>query len=156
MATDSTFSSGIIKNDSSLVDTFRVVSGLTGGTKYFWRVRGGNTGGWGPYSSFRRFSVLMAGIADGLGAPTTYALYQNFPNPFNPTTVVSFQLPVTGNVRLVVCDLLGREVAVLVNERKEPGRYEVRFDAGGLSSGVVLYRITAGDFVQTYRMLLLR
>jgi hypothetical protein len=74
----------------------------------------------------------------------------------NPRTVVSYQLPLAGNVRLVACDLLGREVAVLVNERKESGRYEVGFDARGLSSGVYLYRLAAGVFVQTQRMQLLR
>ena len=89
-------------------------------------------------------------------APTSYELSQNFPNPFNPTTVIRYQLPVAGNVQLVIYDLLGREVAVLVNEKKEPGSYEVKFDGSGLSSGVYFYRIQAGDFVQTRRLLLLK
>jgi predicted GH43/DUF377 family glycosyl hydrolase len=90
------------------------------------------------------------------GLPTIFTLEQNYPNPFNPTTVVSFQLPVVSKVRLVVYDLLGREVAVLVNERKMPGRYELKFDASGLASGVYLYRLTVGSFVQTRKMIVLK
>ena len=66
--------------------------------------------------------------------PVEFALEQNYPNPFNPVTTISYQLPVTSLVRLVVYDMLGREVAVLVNERKAPGSYEVRFDASGLQA----------------------
>jgi hypothetical protein len=85
-----------------------------------------------------------------------FSLSQNFPNPFNSTTVVSYELPVASNVRISVFDMLGRMVAELVNERKTPGRYQVRFDGSGLASGVYLYRIQAGSFVQTKRLLLLR
>jgi len=92
-----------------------------------------------------------------------FELFQNFPNPFNPTTVVSYHLPAgqaglsaVSNVRLVVYDILGREVAVLVDERKVPGSYEVTFDGSSLSSGIYFYRITAGNFVQTRRMVVLK
>ena len=96
--------------------------------------------------------------------PATFALGQNYPNPFNPSTVVSFQLPSVSRVRLVVYDLLGREVAVLVNEKMEAGFHEVKFDGSNLASGVYLYRLQAGDpstgsgrsFVQTRKLLLLR
>jgi sialate O-acetylesterase len=98
--------------------------------------------------------------------PATFALEQNYPNPFNPATTIRYSvpsptgrdghLPVVRNVRLDVYDLLGREVAVLVNEKKEPGNYEVQFDGSGLSSGVYFYRMKAGDFVETKRLLLIR
>jgi spore coat protein H len=88
--------------------------------------------------------------------PEAFRLEQNFPNPFNPTTGVNYELPVTSDVRLVVYDILGREVAVLVNEKQGPGRYEVRFGASGLASGVYLYRLTAGGSIQTRKMLLVR
>ncbi len=88
--------------------------------------------------------------------PGAFVLEQNYPNPFNPVTTISYQLPVTSPVRLVVHDMLGREVALLVKEKKEPGNYEVRFDGSGLSSGVYLYQMQAGDFVQTRRLLLLK
>ncbi|HEX7573854.1 MAG TPA: T9SS type A sorting domain-containing protein [Bacteroidota bacterium] len=90
------------------------------------------------------------------GLPTIFTLEQNYPNPFNPTTVISFQQPVVSKARLVVYDLLGREVAVLVNERKMPGRYELKLDASGLASGVYLYRLTVGSFVQTRKMIVLK
>lgn len=85
-----------------------------------------------------------------------FTLHQNYPNPFNPTTVISYQLPVVSNVRLGVYDLLGREVTVLVNERREAGVHQVRFDRSGLSSGVYFYRLTAGSNVKTRNFLLLR
>ncbi len=83
-----------------------------------------------------------------------FALSQNYPNPFNPKTVVRSQLPVASEVKLAVYDLLGREIAVLVNERRSPGNYQDTFDGTGLASGVYLYRLTAGDFVQTRPMIL--
>ena len=69
--------------------------------------------------------------------------FQNYPNPFNPTTGVRYQVSEVSYVRLAVYDLLGREVAVLVNERKAPGKYELRFDGSSLASGVYVYRLTA-------------
>ncbi len=88
--------------------------------------------------------------------PAAFALEQNYPNPFNPSTTIRFQLQAAGDVRLAVYDLLGREVAVLVNERKSPGSYQVKFVAAGQSSGVYFYRLTTGNFVQTHKMLLVR
>lgn len=88
--------------------------------------------------------------------PQAFAMQQNYPNSFNPATVVRYQLPVVSDVKLVVYDLLGREVSVLVNERKAPGSYSVMFDAAGLASGVYFYRLTAGEFVQVRKLLMLR
>ena len=85
-----------------------------------------------------------------------YELYQNYPNPFNPITIISYQLPERSQVILKVFDILGREVATLVNEEKAAGNYEVRFDASNLSSGIYFYSISAGDFHQTKKMILLR
>ena len=93
---------------------------------------------------------------EDLDVPVSSSLSQNFPNPFNPTTIIRYQLPQTGDVRMVVCDLLGQEVAMLVNEKKVPGSYEVKFNASGLASGVYLYRLQAGDFVQTKKLVLVR
>jgi len=105
----------------------------------------------------RVFTPVSVEFSHQSGAlPEGLTLYQNTPNPFNSTTGVIYQLPVAGTVRLVVYDLLGREVAVLVNERKSPGRYEVRFDAALLAGGVYFYRLQAGNFVQTRTMLLLK
>jgi len=88
--------------------------------------------------------------------PIDFALHQNYPNPFNPSTTINYGLPNASEVRLAVYDLLGREVSVLVNGRKDAGVHEVRFDGSGLSSGVYLYRLTAGSFVQTRKMIVVR
>jgi hypothetical protein len=85
-----------------------------------------------------------------------YSLEQNYPNPFNPTTQISYSVSQRGNVNLVVYDLLGREVANLVNEVKEPGSYKVNFNAVNLPSGVYAYRIQSGNFVQTKKMMLMK
>ena len=92
-----------------------------------------------------------------------YSLSQNYPNPFNPTTKIRFSIPPSPlsfgegqGVRLVIYDLLGREVATLVNEEKPAGSYEVTFDATSLASGLYLYRLQAGSFVETKKMILLK
>ncbi|MBW7886890.1 MAG: T9SS type A sorting domain-containing protein, partial [Bacteroidetes bacterium] len=88
--------------------------------------------------------------------PAEFSLSQNYPNPFNPATVISYQVPEAGKVTLTVFDMLGREVNVLVNAEQAPGSYSVPFDASQLSSGIYLYQIKAGNFVQTKKMLLLK
>jgi hypothetical protein len=88
--------------------------------------------------------------------PQDFLLVQNYPNPFNPSTGIRFQVPGVSDVKLVVYDLLGREVATLVNERKAPGSYEATFDASGLASGVYFYRLQSGDFTQTRKLCVLR
>ena len=123
---------------------------------YWWRVAGKNDNGWGEFSNVRDFGISLTGIAQGDQAPARYALMQNYPNPFNPSTIIAFDLAGERNVKLVVYDLLGREVAVLVNGKNAPGRYKVTFDGSGLSSGIYMYRLTAGDFVQTRKFCLIR
>jgi hypothetical protein len=88
--------------------------------------------------------------------PEGFKLGQNYPNPFNPSTIIAYDLPAAGHVTLSVYDVLGGEVQTLVNESQAAGRYKVEFDATGLASGVYLYRITAGSFVQTRKLMLLR
>ena len=88
--------------------------------------------------------------------PVTLRLLQNYPNPFNPTTSISFQIPVAGLVSLKVFDVLGREVATLVNVVKPAGEYVVPFDASNLSSGIYVYRLTANHTQLFRKMLLLR
>lgn len=85
-----------------------------------------------------------------------YILSQNYPNPFNPTTNISYSIPQLVNVTLKVYDLLGREVVELVNGEKNPGKYEVIFDGSNLSSGIYFYRLTAGSFSQTKKLLLIK
>ncbi len=86
--------------------------------------------------------------------PSTYALGQNYPNPFNPTTGISYQLPQAGNVKLGVYNLLGMEVATLVNGFREAGIHSATWNATGMPSGVYFYKIEAGNFSRTLKMVL--
>ena len=95
--------------------------------------------------------------AKGISIPVEYYLSQNYPNPFNPTTKINFDLPNDSKVSLIIYDLLGREIIKLVNnEFRTAGSYTIEFNAGSLSSGVYFYRLEAGDFVQTKRMVLVK
>ncbi len=88
--------------------------------------------------------------------PEEFGLLQNYPNPFNPSTVISWQLPVSSYVSLKVYDVLGNEVAELVDENKEAGFYETRFDGSTLASGIYVYRLMAGSYVSTRKMLMIK
>jgi hypothetical protein len=85
-----------------------------------------------------------------------YGLYQNYPNPFNPSTVISYQVASIGKVNLKVFDLLGREVAMLVNEVKSAGNYKVTFNAANLPSGVYFYMLQAGKYAETKKLVLIK
>ncbi|MBI5473368.1 MAG: T9SS type A sorting domain-containing protein [Ignavibacteriae bacterium] len=128
--------------------------------------------GWavGDEGTIVRFWRIITGAPDNTnGVVQRYALNQNYPNPFNPTTTIRFTVPAnvgTGPagialagrhaLSLRVYDVLGREVATLVNEVKEPGTHSVQWNASAVASGVYLYQLSAGEFVQTRKMLLLR
>jgi len=86
----------------------------------------------------------------------TYSLSQNYPNPFNPSTVISFHLRVSGDVILKVYDVLGNEVATLVDEYKNAGSYEVEFKANNLSSGTYFYQLKTDDYLETKKIMLLK
>ncbi len=96
------------------------------------------------------------GVQQTTEIPNYYSLSQNYPNPFNPSTSIKFTMPKGDNVKLVIYDALGREVKTLVNEFRNAGVYNVNFDASSLSSGVYFYRIQAGDFSETKKMLLVK
>ncbi len=89
-------------------------------------------------------------------APTDYALQQNYPNPFNPVTTITYSLPIKSQVELVIYNALGETVTQIVNEEKEAGRYKVKFSATTLPSGIYFYRIQAGSFVETKKMILMK
>ena len=93
-------------------------------------------------------------------APNVFSLEQNYPNPFNPSTVISYQLPENGNVTLKVYDVLGNEVATLVDEYRQSGKYEVEFNSSSIkhlpSSGIYFYQLKAGNYIETKKMILLK
>ena len=162
--------------DSASTVNFGVNSRVysTGGTTYYFR--GWIGGGTGSYSSVdstgldTSISVTMrnaitetarwtttVGINQiGSVIPDNYNLYQNYPNPFNPVTNIKFDLIKTGNVRVVVYDLLGKEVAVLLNDILQPGSYKTDFNGDRFSSGIYYYKIVTDDFTDVKKMLLIK
>lgn len=90
------------------------------------------------------------------GLPMEFVLGQNYPNPFNPATSIPYELPVASDVTLSVCDILGREVSVVVKARNEAGAHTVTFDASALSSGIYLYVLRAGDFVAVKKLVVVK
>ncbi|HEX2982563.1 MAG TPA: T9SS type A sorting domain-containing protein, partial [Ignavibacteriales bacterium] len=101
--------------------------------------------------------IKNIGIVDEMDIiPDVYSLSQNYPNPFNPTTVIRYGLPEAGQVELKIYDMLGREVETLVSDFRNAGMHEVKFNAAELSSGVYIYRIKSGSFVQTKKLMLIK
>jgi hypothetical protein len=106
-------------------------------------------------------SDIITNVDGEKALPNDPVLQQNYPNPFNPTTTIQYSIPIETTHRAVsttlkVYDVLGREVATLVNEEKLPGNYQINFDASKLSSGIYFYKITAGSFVLTKKMVLMK
>jgi hypothetical protein len=104
------------------------------------------------------FSVnIVTDIADNASLlPQEFALRQNHPNPFNPITIINYQLPITNDVDLSIYNMLGQKVATLVNERKQVGYHHVEWDASGFATGVYYYRIDVGEFADVKKMVLIR
>jgi hypothetical protein len=102
------------------------------------------------------FTGIIAGVNDKVIEPSRFILEQNYPNPFNPTTIIKYSIPQSGSVTLKVYDLLGREVTSLVNEQQREGAYEVQFNGNNLASGLYFYRIRAGKYTDTKKLMILR
>ena len=99
---------------------------------------------------------VITGVEDEVAMPSAFKLEQNYPNPFNPITKINWQMPARSQVTLKVYDVLGNEVASLVNEDKEAGYHSIDFDGGELPSGVYFYSLRAGNFIDTKNMILLK
>lgn len=93
---------------------------------------------------------------DELYFPKKFHLWQNYPNPFNPSTTISYDIPENGHLKMSVYDIMGREVAILVNEYKRVGRYEVEWNASAFPSGVYMYRLQTSNFTDTKRLLFMK
>jgi hypothetical protein len=115
--------------------------------KYFYRLKQLDNDGKYEYSNE---------VEVDLGMPTEFSLQQNYPNPFNPETVISYQLPVSGKVSLKLFDMLGREVATLVDEVKEAGTYSVSFSGKAFTSGAYFYRFQSGNYLKIKKMILMK
>lgn len=105
-------------------------------------------------SRILKFGYLTSGIEMNGNVPESYKLYQNYPNPFNPATTIRFSLPHRTHTTLKVFDVLGREVATLVNQEMNAGEHSVQFNAKQLPSGVYFYRLSAGAFIESRKMLI--
>ncbi|MCX6162959.1 MAG: T9SS type A sorting domain-containing protein, partial [Ignavibacteriae bacterium] len=120
--------------------------------------RTGNTL-WGVRANgaITRYGAPITGVTPiSTTVPTDYSVSQNYPNPFNPSTKINFALPKSGLVTLKIYDVLGREVATLINEIKNAGSYSVDFNASALSSGMYFYRLESNGFKDTKKMMLVR
>ena len=118
-----------------------------GGSKFQYRLKQIDNDGQFEYSKT---------IEVDFNSPKIFGLSQNYPNPFNPSTKISWQLPVSSYVSLKIYDILGNELITLVNEQKEAGYYEINFNGSAFTSGFYVYRLTAGDFVSTKKMLMIK
>ncbi len=181
IATDSLFNN-IILSQFSNQSSYSVESGaLTANIDYFWKVRTNNDGGIGPWSEINKFRITLTDVKNENSIPKEFVLMQNYPNPFNPSTKIKYVIPSSvilslskddgSNVTLrqaqsdiyvilKVYDVLGNEVATLVNEYKPAGSYEVEFQSAvhshQFASGIYFYQLKAGNYLETKKMILMR
>ncbi len=158
VADDTAFSK--VAADTTVPDTsLRLSTPLAASTKYYWRVAASNSAFTSPYSSVDSFTTgtgLLGIVEQSNEIPDKFALCQNYPNPFNPSTVIEYNIPKAEVVTLKVFNILGEDIATLVNEQVGPGFYRATFDAGSLATGVYFYVLSTGGFNSTRKMLLLR
>ena len=154
----------IIERKFSEETSFTVVDTLQGseseyvdhveaGQTYVYRIKAYKSSAESGYS--REVSIIVTGIQNE-EMPTKYSISQNNPNPFNLTTKIKFALPKTVLTKIILYDLLGKEVMTVINEKMQAGFHEINIEAGGLPSGVYLYRIQSGDFIQSRKMILMK
>ena len=123
------------------------------GKTYTYRVKAYKGSAVSDYSNEASFAT---DVKEEEGIPTEYSISQNYPNPFNPTTKIKFALPKTALTKIIIYDLIGREVQTLINKELEAGYHEISIDANNLTSGVYFYRVQSGDFIQTKKMILMK
>lgn len=144
---------------NSLTNNFKAVSGLANNTTYFWRVRSKTADGtFSPYSSTAKFNLVegVTSVEDEAVVPAEFSLAQNFPNPFNPTTTIAFNIPVDANVTLTIYNALGERVETIVTDFLKAGSYKFNFNASKLTSGVYFYQVSAGEFKAVKKMILMK
>jgi photosystem II stability/assembly factor-like uncharacterized protein len=133
--------------DTSQSFRISILDSLRGWTGQFGISRTTNGGGIIVYTGF---------VNNGNEVPVKFTLFQNYPNPFNPITTIKLDLPKSSNVNLIICDMLGRELYSIVNEYLRMGSYEFTWDARNYSSGIYFYRLVAGSYTETKKMMLLK
>lgn len=162
ISSDSSFSNVVVDStgitDTTLALAPIVNTKLTFATKYFWRVEGTSATAPGTFSETWSFITpeFTSVQTSQAGTPRTFELSQNYPNPFNPSTTIKYSIPKAEFVNLSVYDVLGEEVATLVNQRENAGYYQVTFNADRFASGVYFYVLKAGAFTATHKMVPLK
>jgi len=162
VSTDSLFTSTVYDSSGITITEFQIPNnGLNINTTYYWRVNARNAGGTSSYSTIFHFTTGATNITHNNEIPKEFKLYNSYPNPFNPSTKIKFDIPKASYVKLIVYDVLGREIKTLVNEKLNAGRYEVSWpaptgDGSSYPSGVYFYRLTTADFVDVKKMLFVK
>lgn len=158
VGTDRNFRTLIVDNNN-LQATSLTVTGLTERERYYWRVRANSAqeqSDWSGEWVFTASSTATSVEPVETGQPGEFVVHQNYPNPFNPSTTIRFSVPKESPVRIVVYTLLGSAVQTLVDERLHPGTYQTIWNAASMPSGVYFYRLEAGEFVATKRLVFLK
>jgi len=154
IASDTIFST-LLADTTVSIDSVQVTLGYN--MTVYWRARASNVGGNSAWTAIWYFSTGPVGIlSNNIEIPKVFKLYGNYPNPFNPASKIKFDIPKTSNVKLIIYDVIGNEVVTLVNQALQPGTYEVEWDGSNYASGVYFYRIEAGSFVSSKKMMLMK
>ena len=151
----------IVVDDSTMTDSTRQIDGLANATTYFWRARGKNASGPGPWSGRWSFTTLVTGVGDRQVLPSSFRLRQNYPDPFNPATTIQYDLPYPALVTVEVFNVVGQKVRTLVSAAQPAGSYSVQWDGRDdrgrrVSSGIYIYRAYTNKDSETRKMLLLQ
>jgi endo-1,4-beta-xylanase len=156
VSTVRTFSTLVV--DTTVTDTSLRMSPLAANTTFYWHAAASNDSGTSAYSPIASFATgdQIVGVEELAGVPGEFRLSQNFPNPFNPSTTIRYDVPKYAHVKLGVYDVLGREVAVLVDENHPAGRYSIAVNATNLPSGAYFYRMSAGDFGAVRKLVVIK
>lgn len=136
---------------ATIADTSFTDVGVIGGTTYYYRITAIDFSGNQSLSS-EPIGTTIVGVENVGSLPTQFALYQNFPNPFNPATQIAYDVPTESHVSIILYNALGQEVRTIFDSRQTPGRHIVAFDASGLASGLYFYKMTAGEHVSIRKM----
>ena len=154
----STFGSFInfVVNQPGITSTSYSVTDLEENKKYYWRVRGATANYEGLFSQVFRFTTGSTNSVDDDKNLFAYNLEQNYPNPFNPVTKIKFGVPITAIVSLSIYNVIGEQLAVLIDKEFDAGIYEIDFDASNLPSGIYFYKLHAAEFIQTKKMILIK
>jgi uncharacterized repeat protein (TIGR01451 family) len=154
LSADTEFSVMII--DSLTSGTEIQVADPGGQDNFWWRVRAQNPSGWGPYSTVRHMKLVVTDAGKVTGIPAQYELYPNYPNPFSRYTRIRFALPEPSAVRIEVFNLFGRKVAAISEGELGTGWHEITFDGSALPAGIYVFRLQAGTFRETRKMMIVK